>query len=123
MSKSYSPSPAFVHSYDLLRWLIPCTLNFPKSQRGVLARQLQTQAFALYETLVDAAKSDTPYPLLRRADGHLAKLRAYLRLARELNLLSPTQYAHVTGLQVDMGRVLGGWLQKAAQPQPDPDSQ
>ena len=109
---AYQPSPIFVQTYELLRWLIPSTLNFPKSQRGGLGRQIQTQAFALYESLVDAVKSGPKRATLQRADGHLAKLRAYLRLARDLNLITPGQYAHVSQMHVEIGNLLGGWLHK-----------
>ena len=57
-------SPIFVKSYDLLQWLIPRTLAFPRSQRGVLARQVQHHAFALYEALVDAGLVRDPRPHL-----------------------------------------------------------
>jgi hypothetical protein len=42
-------SPIFVKHYDLMAWLIPCTLAFPKSQRGVLARQIQSELFRIEE--------------------------------------------------------------------------
>lgn len=105
-------SPIFTQTYDLLRWLLPATLNFPKSQRGVLARRLQYHAFTFYELLVDAAMSDAPEPTLRAADRTLTKLRHYLRLSRELGLLKPGQYEHVSKMVVEIGRLLGGWLKK-----------
>ncbi len=105
-------SPIFVHTYDLLHWLIPHTLNFPKSQRGVLARRLQYHAFGFYELLVDAAMEENPEPVLREADRSLTKLKTYLRLSRELTLLKPKQYAHVSQMTVEIGRLLGGWLRK-----------
>jgi hypothetical protein len=105
-------SPIFVRTYDLLRWLISCTLNFPKSQRGVLARRLQHHAFTFYELLVDAAMSEAPEPILREADRSLTKLRTYLRLSRELDLLQPGQYARGSKMVVEIGRLLGGWLKK-----------
>jgi hypothetical protein len=105
-------SPIFTQTYDLLRWLVPATLNFPKSQRGVLARRLQHHAFGFYELLVDAAMSDDPAPALREADRALTKLRHYLRLSRELGLLKPGQYEHVSKIVVEIGRLLGGWLKK-----------
>lgn len=89
-------SPIFTKTYDLLLWLIPRTLDFPKSQRGVLARQVQTQSFAFYEALVDAGLSDDPEPHLHRADAHLTKLRTYLRLCRDLHLLSVGQYGYAS---------------------------
>jgi len=103
-------SPIFVKSYDLMAWLVPRTLGFPKSQRGVLARRVQGQLFALYEALVDAGLSETPLPHLRRADASLTKLRAYLRLCRDLKLLSIPQYGYASQQVAQVGRLLGGWL-------------
>lgn len=107
-------SPIFTRTYDFMEWLIPVTLNFPKSQRGVMARQIQAHLFNFYELLVDAAMSDRPEPILRQADAALTKLRAYLRLSRDLNLLKPGQYRRVSEMVVEIGRLLGGWLKKAA---------
>jgi hypothetical protein len=103
-------SPIFVKSYDLMAWLIPRTLAFPKSQRGVLARQVQAQLFAFYEALVDAGLSEAPLPHLRRADASLTKLRTYLRLSRDLQLLSLRQYGYASQQVAEVGRLLGGWL-------------
>jgi len=106
-------SPIFVKTYDLMTWLIPRTLAFPKSQRGVLARRVQQQLFTLYELLVDAAMSPHPTTILHEADGTLTKLRTYLRLCQELRLLSLRQYEHVCRLVAEIGRLLGGWLRSA----------
>jgi len=103
-------SPIFVKTYDLMLWLIPRTLGFPKSQRGVLARQLQSQLFALYEALVDAGLSDVPLPHLRRADASLTKLRGYLRLCRDLQLLPVNQYGYASQQVTQVGKLLGGWI-------------
>lgn len=111
------PSPIFVCTYDLLLWLIPRTLGFPRSQRAVMARQLQAQAFALHHALVDAALSDDPLPHLRRADAALAKLRTYLRLSHDLCLLSLGQYEHAARLVVPIGNLLGGWIKKTTDDQ------
>jgi hypothetical protein len=108
-------SPIFVKSYDLMAWLIPRTLGFPKSQRGVLARQVQGQLFALYEALVDAGLSEAPLPHLRRADASLTKLRAYLRLCRDLKLLSIPQYGYASQQVAQVGRLLGGWFKSLEQ--------
>jgi hypothetical protein len=103
-------SPIFVKTYDLLLWLIPHTLAFPKSQRGVLARQVQAQLFTFYEALVDAGMSEAPLPHLRRADVNLTKLRGYLRLCRDLQLLSVKQYGYASQQVAQVGRLLGGWF-------------
>jgi hypothetical protein len=108
-------SPIFVRTYDFLLWLIPRLLDFPRSQRGVMARQLRIQAFALYESLVDAAvcpAGGDPLPELRRADAELTKLRTYIRLSYEMELFSPSQYEHAARMLAEIGRLLGGWIKK-----------
>ena len=42
----------------------------------------------------------------------LVKLRFYLRLCHDLDLLSDGQYAHVAGMVDEVGRLLGGWMKK-----------
>jgi len=103
-------SPIFVKSYDLMAWLVPRTLGFPKSQRGVLARRVQAHLFAFYEALVDAGLSQAPQPHLQRADASLTKLRTYLRLCRDLQLLSVRQYGFASQQVAEIGRLLGGWF-------------
>ena len=103
-------SPIFIKSYDLMAWLIPRTLAFPKSQRGVLARKVQAQLFTLYEALVDAGMDDDPLPHLHHADASLTKLRAYLRLCRDLHLLSVRQYGYASQQVAQVGKLLGGWF-------------
>jgi hypothetical protein len=103
-------SPIFVKYYDLMLWLIPSTLAFPKSQRGVLARQIQGELFHVYELLVEAGTRDQPHPILAEVDRGLVRLRTYLRLSRDLRLLSIGQYEHVARLVAEVGRLLGGWI-------------
>lgn len=113
-------SPIFVKTYDLMAWLIPRTLAFPKSQRGVLARQVQAQTFALYEALVDAGLSEAPHAHLCRADACLTKLRTYLRLCRDLHLLSVGQYGYASQQVAQVGRLLGGWFKSLETAVPAP---
>jgi hypothetical protein len=103
-------SPIFLKHYDLMAWLIPCTLAFPKSQRGVLARQVQTELFRINEWLVDAGTAEDPLPALAEADKSLIRLRTYLRLCRDLKLVSVGQYEHGSRLTAEVGKLLGGWI-------------
>ena len=103
-------SPIFVKHYDLMLWLIPRTLAFPKSQRGVLARQIQSELFRVYELLVEAGAHNQPLSILAEIDRGLIRLRTYLRLSRDLKLLSIGQYEHVARLVAEVGRLLGGWI-------------
>jgi hypothetical protein len=105
-------SPIFTRSYELLQWLIPATVKFPRQQRFVLAAAIQKTALELHEKLIEAAKSDAPAPFLRQADVLLTKLRFYLRLCRDLELLKLGQYEHASRIASEVGKLLGGWIKK-----------
>ena len=107
-------SPIFARTYDLLRWLIPATVGFPRQQRFVLAQAVQQAALQLHRELVEAAYAAEPATRLRQADATLARLRHYLRLCRDLKLLSVRQHEHVARMVDEIGRLLGGWLKAAA---------
>ncbi|MCB0200840.1 MAG: diversity-generating retroelement protein Avd [Anaerolineae bacterium] len=104
-------SPIFTRTYDLLRWLIPVTIKFPRKQRFVLAEAVQRTALAWQEQLIEAAYSPAPQQKLREADVTLTKLRTYLRLCNDLGLLTSGQYAHVSRMVDEVGRLLGGWME------------
>jgi hypothetical protein len=103
-------SPIFLKHYDLMAWLIPCTLNFPKSQRGVLARKVQQELFHIEAWLVEAGTAQEPRPALTEVDKGLIRLRTYLRLCHDLKLLSAGQFEHVSRIVVEEGKLLGGWF-------------
>jgi len=107
-------SPIFTRTYDLLRWLIPMTVKFPRQQRFVLAGAVQRTALRFQERLIEAARAADPLPSLQRADTDLTKLRLYLRLCQDLELMNMGQYAHVVRMVNEVGRLLGGWLKSAA---------
>jgi cytosine/adenosine deaminase-related metal-dependent hydrolase len=103
-------SPIFTRTYDLLRWLIPATLKFPRQQRFVLAEAVQQSALRFQEQIIAAGHSRQPRPVLEQADVTLAQLRAQIRLCHDLGLFSKSQYWHVAGMVNEVGKLLGGWL-------------
>ena len=50
-------SPIFARTYDLLLWLIPHTLKFPREQRFVLAKRVQDTALDFQDNLLKAGLS------------------------------------------------------------------
>jgi hypothetical protein len=104
-------SPLFVKTYDLLKYVIPATQRFPRSQRFVLAKRIQDAALDFHECLLEARKVDllARRDVLRQADVELEKLRLHLRLSMELEYLKFPQYEHVSGYVVEVGRMLGAW--------------
>lgn len=105
-------SPIFSKTYDFLKWLIPLTVRFPRTQRFVLAAALQTEALQFQALLIEAVHQSSPKAHLDSADAELDKVRTHLRLCRDLDLVSPGQYEHAAGMLTEIGRLLGGWKRK-----------
>lgn len=105
-------SPLFAKSYDFLAWLIPVTIKFPRQQRFVLAARLQSNAFDFIERLYDAIHSENCLISLRKADAALQKIRFYLRLCHDSQIVSTRQYHHAGKRIEEIGRLLGAWIKK-----------
>ncbi len=104
-------SPIFSKTYDLLVWLIPTTTKFPREQRFVLARHVQEVALRFQEDLIEAGlgRGRGQTRSLARADVSLTKLRFYLRLCKDLGLITSRHCGHVAAMVTEIGRLLGGW--------------
>lgn len=105
-------SPIFVKTYELLKWLLPQTVKFPKAQRFLMAKRIEDAALAFHDWLVRAARGGGSAVDLNEADIELTKLRVYLRLAMEMQLLSFGQYEHAARSVDGIGRLLGGWTKR-----------
>ena len=107
-------SPIFTKTFDLLAWLLPMSLKFPREQRFVLAGRLQNAAFNFYEDITSAGLGHNTGRSLEQADVELQRLRLYLRLSHQLKLLSIGQYEHAARMIVEIGKLLGGWRKSSA---------
>ncbi len=105
-------SPIFTKTFDLLAWLLPATLKFPREHRFVLAQRVQNSAFNFYESITAASLSKQPEPYLQQADIDLQRLRLYLRLCQRLRFFNKGQYEHVSLMMEEIGKLLGGWRKK-----------
>ena len=107
-------SPIFTRTYDLLRWLIPLTVRFPRSHRFVLATRVQDTALRFQERIIEAGRDRQPAPILIQADADLAKLRLYLRLCQDLELIKFKQYEQSQRMVNEIGRLIGGWIKSVS---------
>ncbi|MDQ2996831.1 MAG: diversity-generating retroelement protein Avd [Chloroflexota bacterium] len=104
--------PIFAKTYDLLLWLVPATLKYPREHRFALAIRTQEAAFEFNELIVLARKTPDKRDLLLRADAQLEQLRLYLRLAHDLKLLTLRQYEYVSRDVSAVGALLGDWMKR-----------
>ena len=116
-------SPIFARTYDLVKWLIPLTVKFPRHQRFVVAGAMQTAALALHERLIEAVRMPDRGQRLSAADVELDKLRFYLRLSHDLGYINLAQQRHAGLMVAEIGRpymepapafAVGHWLDAQA---------
>lgn len=107
--------------FDLLAWLVPRTESFPKPYRHTVTQRLLNAALDCQEAVFSAQslRSAARQAALARADAALNALRLYLRLAHRWQWLTDSQYAHVSKLVAEVGRLLGGWIRQGAGPVPN----
>lgn len=113
----YQQSPLFTKTFDFLNWLIPRTNAFPKLYRHTITRRLLDAALDFQEALLEANSFRDHERMIRlqAADGHLSKIRVYLRLAHRQEWLNHGQYQHVSEMISELGRLLGGWQNNTKQ--------
>jgi hypothetical protein len=106
-------SPIFVKTYDFVKWLLEHTIKFPKSQRFVMAKRVEEAILNFYDLLILAVKEGGDKKvILNKAGFELERLKHYLRLCKDLNVLNIRQYEYSSKEIVEIGRLLGGWLKK-----------
>ena len=106
----------FTRTFDFIDWLIPRTMDFPRSQRFVVTKRLQDAALDFYERITEAngCKGRARLEKLRQADVALQKVRHCLRLAARWKWMSAGQYRHAAAMVAELGRLLGGWIRQTA---------
>ncbi|MBC8450381.1 MAG: diversity-generating retroelement protein Avd [Chloroflexi bacterium] len=110
------PMVIFPRTHDFLVWLIPRTMDFPRSQRFVVTRRLQDAALNFQERIFEANRLSGRARLerLRQADAELDKVRLYLRMAVNWQWLNEGQYQHVSRMVKEIGNLLGGWIKQSS---------
>ena len=98
--------------YDFLNYLIPQTAKFPRSHRYQLGERLQSAGFDVLELLLEACYSQNKIPLLTKTNVKLEKIRYFVRLSKDLKLISLHRYEVISQKVNDIGVQLGGWIKQ-----------
>lgn len=105
-------SPIFAKTEVFMKWLLEHTAKFPKHERFRLAKRIEDAMFDFHTGLLQAVDLKDPTYYLKRANVSLNQLRFYLRLALEMGYTSPNQFQYTAQHTVELGKLLGGWLNK-----------
>jgi hypothetical protein len=79
-----------------------------------MAKRIEEAVLNFYDTLLLAVKEErNRKEILNKAGFELERLKHYIRLCKDLNILSIRPYEYSSKEIVEIGRLLGGWLKKA----------
>ena len=112
-------------SYDLILYAYPALEQMPKSQKFSLAQDMKHCMDKIMRLTISANKKYTKRTTLQELDVEIAALKIYLRIAYDLKYLPPKKYEVWTGMMVEIGKMVGGWIRsqrEAAEP-PKPDAE
>ena len=106
-------SPIFTKTYDMVNWVSNHVSRFPKSERFRLAKRIEDHVFDFHAALIHAVRNpESRIETLEQADEILYRIKVYFRLAKDRSFTSQKQYQFIVGQLVEIGKLLGGWINK-----------
>jgi len=105
--------PIYTRYYDLLGWILDRTAEFPKNMRFGIVQKIEQIALGLLERIVEALYRRDRHLLHDTVNIELEKLRVFLRLSHDRQLLSADQLRYAVGELDEIGRMWHGWTGSA----------
>lgn len=106
--------------HDMAKYAYPALAQFPKSEKFALAIDIKKCIDVVLERAIEASKKYYKKTTLQEMDVELMKLRHYLRLSHELGFLPQKKYEVWSGMVVEIGKMLGGWIKQVNENPPKP---
>ena len=102
-------------TFDMLEYAYPALAQFPKSEKYALVIDIKKCMDTILERIIEAQKKYHKKTTLQSLDIELMKLRAYIRLSYNLKFLPMKKYEVWSGLVVEIGKMLGGWIKSISE--------
>ena len=96
--------------YDMILYAYPALEQMPKSQKFSLAQDMKHCMNEIMRLTISANKKYTKRTTLQELDVEIAALKVYLRIAYDLRYLPPKKYEVWSGMLVEIGKMVGGWI-------------
>lgn len=96
--------------FDMMNYAYPALAQFPKSEKFALAVDIKRCMDLMLERVIEANKKYYKKTTLQELDVEVEKLKAYIRLSYNLGFLPPKKYEIWSGMVVEIGRMVGGWI-------------
>lgn len=104
--------------FDMMQYAYGALVHFPKSEKFALVTDIKRSMDTLLERCIEAQKKYYKKTTLQDMDVEIMKLRAYIRLAFLLGFLPLKKYEIWSGMLVEIGKMLGGWIKAVNKSKP-----
>jgi len=101
--------PVFVKWFDATDWILETVDKFPKSVRSTISARIGNMTLDVMEGIIEAIYTKDRTHILERTNLHIEKLRVMFRITFKRRYISRRQYAYVSELLNETGRMIGGW--------------
>jgi len=103
----------YLKTYQLIKFLHIRIRSFPKEYKYNLGEEILRLAWKCIDNIIEAnvLSDNRKHFKISELSSSFDKLKARLRLAQEINLISIKQYSHIQAYYMKkIGEEIGGWL-------------
>ena len=101
-------------TFDMMNYAYPALAQYPKGEKFALVGDIKRCMDVMLERIIEANKKYYKKTTLQELDVEVEKLKAYVRLSYNLGFLPPKKYEQWSGLVVEIGRMVGGWIKSVS---------
>lgn len=101
-------------TFDMMNYAYPALAQYPKGEKFALVADIKRCMDVMLERINEANKKYYKKTTLQELDVEVEKLKAYVRLSYNLGFLPPKKYEQWSGLVVEIGRMVGGWIKSVS---------
>jgi four helix bundle protein len=102
-------------TYDMIGYGYQALAQFLKSEKYALGTDMKKCMHSILEYIIVAHKKYYKKTTLQELDVEVAKLKTYIRLAKDLGFLPIKKYEVWSKQIVEIGKMVGGWIKSAKQ--------
>jgi uncharacterized protein (DUF342 family) len=108
--QDYNDLILFQKVYDLSLWLHPILNKFPKSEKFVLAENIENCMLEILKGVVKVnSEKSKRNILIEELSAEVDTLRILVRMSKDLRFLSIKAYGVFSDKITEVGKLLGGW--------------
>lgn len=100
-------------TYDMIQYGYTALRQFPKSEKFGMAADIKNSMHKILELIIVANKKYYKKTTLQELDVEVAKLKVFIRLAKDMQFLPLKKYEIWSKLIVEIGKMVGGWIKSS----------